>query len=224
MFGIGQQPTGDKDPFGLRRAALGVIRIVIEKKLPLSLNDLVNVAFSHQPVNIKQAHVELTEFVFDRLNGYLRECGYTGQEIDTVLPARPGTLAEIPVVLNAVKEFQRLPESADLAAANKRIVNIIRKAGAENNNPDMNVLVEPAERALFEAMQALRPEVEARFQARDYTAALQLLARLKQPVDAFFEKVMVMAEDVRVRDNRLALLGDLKALMNRVADISKLAA
>jgi glycyl-tRNA synthetase beta chain len=224
MFGIGQQPTGDKDPFGLRRAALGVIRIVIEKKLPLSLGDLVNVAFSHQPLNITQAHNELATFVFERLHGYLRETGYSAQEIDTVLPARPARLAEIPVVLDAVKNFQRLPEAADLAAANKRIVNIIRKAGAENTNADLSVLVEPAERALFEAMQALRPEVEARFQARDYTAALQLLARLKQPVDAFFDKVMVMAEDVRVRDNRLALLGDLKALMNRVADISKLAA
>ncbi len=224
MFGIGQQPSGDKDPFGLRRAALGVIRIVIEKQLALSLTDLVNVAFSHQPVNIIQAHNDLATFVFERLNGYLRERGYSAQEIETVLPSRPAQLAEITVVLDAVKRFQRLPEAADLAAANKRIVNIIRKVGAENTNADMRVLVEPAERELFNAMQALRPDVETCFQARDYSGALQLLARLKTPVDAFFDKVMVMADDVRVRDNRLALLGDLKALMNRVADISKLAA
>jgi glycyl-tRNA synthetase beta chain len=141
-----------------------------------------------------------------------------------VLPSRPQLLVEIPVVLDAVRSFQSLPEAAELAAANKRIVNIIKKAGAEKTNADVSVLVEPAERALFDAMQALRPDVESRFAARDYAGAMKLLARLKQPVDAFFDKVMVMAEDARVRDNRLALLGDLKALMNRVADISKLAA
>jgi glycyl-tRNA synthetase beta chain len=224
MFGIGQQPTGEKDPFGLRRAALGVIRIVVEKKLPLSLKELVNLAFSHQPSNAAQSQSDLITFVFDRLQGYLREAGYTTQEIDTVLPSRPLQLAEIPVVLDAVRSFQRLPEAVDLAAANKRIVNIIKKAGVEKSNAEAGLLADPAERALFEAMQQVRPDVESRFQARDYTAALQLLARLKKPVDAFFDQVMVMVDDARVRDNRLALLGDLKALMNRVADISKLAA
>lgn len=224
MFGIGQQPTGEKDPFGLRRAALGIIRIVIEKKLSLSLKELVSLAFSHQPGNVGQAQNDLVTFIFDRLQGYLREAGYTAQEIETVLPSRPEHLAEIPVVLDAVRNFQRLPEAVDLAAANKRIVNIIKKAGAEKLNAEESLLADPAERTLFDAMQQVRPDVESRFQARDYTAALQSLARLKKPVDAFFDEVMVMVDDARVRDNRLALLGDLKALMNRVADISKLAA
>jgi glycyl-tRNA synthetase beta chain len=224
MFGIGQQPTGDKDPFGLRRAALGVVRIVMEKAVPLPSDKLVELALSAQPGNIPKMKTELLQFMQDRLRNYLREGGHTVQEIDTVLSAGALSLAEIPNVLEAVKKFQRLPEAADLAAANKRIVNIIKKAGTEKANADANVLAEPAERALYDAMQGLRPDVESKFQSRDYTGALQALARLKQPVDAFFDEVMVMVDDARVRDNRLALLGDLKALMNRVADISKLAA
>ena len=224
MFGIGQQPTGDKDPFGLRRAALGVIRIIIEKRLPASSNDLVNLAFEGQPSGVGNAGTDLLMFINERLRGYLRENGSSAQEVETVLSAGTLRLAEIPDVLEAIKKFQRLPEAADLAAANKRIVNIIRKAGVEKINADASVLAEPAERALYEALQGLKPDVESRFRSRDYAGALQVLAQLKKPVDAFFDDVMVMVEDTRVRDNRLALLGDLKALMNRVADISKLAA
>jgi len=224
MFSIDQQPTGDKDPFGLRRAALGVVRIVMEKSLPLESNKLIDLALSAQPVAPAKTKSELLEFLQERLRNFLRDAGHGAQEVDTVLSAGTLSLAEIPNVLEAVKKFQRLPEAADLAAANKRIVNIIRKAGSEHSNADASVLAEPAERALYDAMQGLKPDVESRFQSRDYTGALQALARLKQPVDAFFDQVMVMVEDARVRDNRLALLGDLKALMNRVADISKLAA
>lgn len=223
MFGIGQQPTGDKDPFGLRRAALAVIRIVLEKDLPLKLNDLVGLAFSHLPKQISPAHTDLQNFIFDRLAGYFRDAGFSAQEIDAVLSLRPVDLAELPKILKALQGFQQLPEAAALAAANKRIVNILRKAGPERMNTDAGRLVEPAELTLFNVMQTIQPEVEACVKKRDYTGALQRLAALKQPVDTFFDAVMVMAEDPQLRDNRLALLGDLKGLMNRVADISRLA-
>jgi glycyl-tRNA synthetase beta chain len=225
LFSIGQQPTGDKDPFGLRRAALGIIRIIVEKLLPLLSDTLVDLAFQvRPPAGTLDARTDLSGFLDDRLRRYLREQGHSAQEVDTVLSAGTRRLAEVPAVLEAVKRFQQLPEAADLAAANKRIVNIIRQAGVDRVNADASTLVEPAERALFDALQGLKPEVESRFKSHDYTGALQVLARLKKPVDTFFDKVMVMTDDVRVRDNRLALLGDLKALMNRVADISKLAA
>jgi glycyl-tRNA synthetase beta chain len=224
LFSIGQQPTGDKDPFGLRRAALGIIRIIVEKRLPILSDTLVNLAFPALPMaGTLNAGTDLLNFLDDRLRSYLREQGHSAQEVDTVLSAGTLRLAEVPAVLEAVKRFQQLPEAADLAAANKRIVNIIRKAGVERVHADASALVEPAERALFDALQGLKPEVESKFQSHDYTGALQVLARLKQPVDTFFDKVMVMTDDARVRENRLALLGDLKALMNRVADISKLA-
>ncbi len=224
MFGVGQQPTGDKDPFGLRRAALGVIRIVLEKGLPLRLNELVDLAFRNLPRHIGQAHTEVSGFIFERLAGYLRESGYTTLEVDAVLASQPVNIAELPKMLKAVKAFQQLPEAVALAAANKRIVNIIKKAGAEYENAEEDKLSEPAERALFEAMRKLKPEVDSRFAARDYTGALLLVAELRQPVDTFFDQVMVMADDPALRANRLALLGDLKKLMNKVADISRLAA
>ena len=225
LFSVGQQPTGDKDPFGLRRAGLGIVRIILEKRLPVSSDTLVELAFKAQPsTGTLDAKTDALDFLNDRLRGYLREQGHSAQEVETVLSAGILRLAEVPAVLEAVKKFQQLPEAADLAAANKRIVNIIRKAGVDLVNADAGTLVEPAERALFDALQGLKPEVESRFKSHDYTGALQVLARLKKPVDTFFDKVMVMTDDARVRDNRLALLGDLKALMNRVADISKLAA
>lgn len=225
LFSVGQQPTGDKDPFGLRRAGLGIVRIILEKRLPVLSDALVKLAFQAQPsAGTLDTGTDALGFLNDRLRGYLREQGHSAQEVDTVLSAGTLRLAEVPAVLEAVKRFQQLPEAADLAAANKRIVNIIRKAGVERTHADAGTLVEPAERALFDALQGLKPEVESKFQSHDYTGALQVLARLKKPVDTFFDKVMVMTDDARVRDNRLALLGDLKALMNRVADISKLAA
>ena len=224
LFGAGQQPTGDKDPFGLRRAALGVIRIVLEKGLPLNLHDLVALAYSYFPRDIGQAHTDVRMFIFERLAGYLRESGYTALEVDAVLSSWSiSSIAELPKVLKAVQVFQQLPEAAALAAANKRIVNIIKKAGAEHIDAEVGKLIEPAEQALFDAMQKLKPEIDSRFSTRDYTGALLLLAGLKRPVDTFFDQVMVMVEDETVRTNRLALLGDLKKLMNRVADISRLA-
>jgi glycyl-tRNA synthetase beta chain len=223
LFGIGQQPTGDKDPFGLRRAALGVVRLLVEKQLPLTLSDLIGLAFAQFPQELGQAQTDLATFILERLSGYLREAGYSAQQVDAVLASRPSRLEELPDILAAVKAFQRLPEAEALAAANKRIVNIIKKAGREFINADRLKFVEPAEQVLYDTLARLRPDVEARFTTRDYTGALQTLAGLKQPVDAFFDKVMVMVEDASLRENRLALLGDLKSLMNRVADISRLA-
>ena len=224
MFGIGQQPTGDKDPFGLRRAALGIIRIVLEKGLALDLSKLVNLAYEYLPRDIGRAHTEVRGFIKERLAGYLRESGYTALEVDAVLSSWSiFSVAELPNVLKAVKAFQQLPEAAALAAANKRIVNIIKKAGVEHVDAEAGKLIETAEQDLFETMRKLKPEVDSRFAARDYTGALLLVAKLRKPVDAFFESVMVMADDPALRANRLALLGDLKKLMNKVADISRLA-
>ena len=222
LFGVGQQPTGDKDPFGLRRAALGVVRILVEKNLPLSVHELVKLAYRNFGSHIGQAPAEVQTFIFERLGGYLRERGYSTLEVDAALHSTP-IIAELPKILQALQAFQKLPEADALAAANKRIVNILRKAGQEYANADAARLVEPAEHGLYNVMRQLSPDVESRLKAQDYTGALQRLAGLKQPVDAFFENVMVMADDAAIRENRLALLGDLKTLMNRVADIARLA-
>ena len=223
LFGVGQQPTGDKDPFGLRRAALGVVRILVEKNLPLSVHELIKSAYSNFAGHINRAPAEVEAFIFERLGGYLRERGYSTLEVDAALHSTP-IIAELPKILQALQAFQKLPEAGALAAANKRIVNILRKAGQEYANADAARLLEPAEQELYNVMRQLSPDVESRLKAQDYAGALQRLAGLKQPVDAFFESVMVMADDATIRENRLALLTDLKTLMNRVADIARLAA
>ncbi len=222
FFGIGQQPTGDKDPFGLRRSALGVIRILLEKQLPLELNDLVTLAFDVFDNLIGNANTDVQMFIHERLKGYMRDTGYSAHEVEAGM-MRTMQIADIPKVLKAIKAFQKLPEAVALVAANKRIINILKKVGVEQINTQDTLFSEPAERVLYDAMQQLRPDIESRTKAGDYTGALQALAVLKQPVDSFFDQVMVMDEDESVRNNRLALLGDLKAMMNRVADISKLA-
>ncbi|MBN9459988.1 MAG: glycine--tRNA ligase subunit beta [Burkholderiales bacterium] len=223
MFGIGQQPTGDKDPFALRRHALGVIRMLIERRLELPLNALVDAAFRAFGDRVSHAHAELETFFHERLAGYLRERGYTAQEIAAVVDQRPMQLARVPAQLEAVREFSRLPEAEALAAANKRIVNILRKAGdGIGSAVDRALLAEPAERALADQVARLAPQLEARMQAADFTGAMTLMAQARDDVDRFFDQVLVMADDERVRANRLALLSGLRHLMNRVADISKL--
>ena len=223
MFGIGQFPTGDKDPFALRRHALGVIRILIEKRLSLSLPALINAAFSAFGDRVKPAPVELETFLHERLSGYLRERGYNAQETASVVEQRPADLARVPDRLEAVRAFSQLPQAQALAAANKRIGNLLRKSGAEAAPvTDPARFVEPAEVALGEAVSRLEPEVSARLGLHDYGAALALLAEAREPVDRFFDAVMVMADDPVLRANRLALLARLHALMNGVADISRL--
>ncbi|WP_298835273.1 glycine--tRNA ligase subunit beta [uncultured Piscinibacter sp.] len=225
LFGIGQVPTGDKDPFALRRHALGLIRMLIERELPLELAHLVSIAFAAFPAGHGQAHAELNYFLRERLVGYLREAGYQVQDVEAVVEARPPRWAEFPRRLDAVRAFKALPESQPLAAANKRVGNILKKS-EEKVAPvtDATLFAEPAERTLADALEAVAPRSERAFEAGDYTASLQALAALKAPVDAFFDTVMVNVDDPRLRANRLGLLARLHAAMNRVADLSKLAA
>ncbi len=227
LFGIGQQPTGDKDPFGLRRAALGVIRIVVEHQLPLSLHESVNAAFSGYNGKIGDAHTDLETFVFERFSGYLKELGYSTLQVEAVLSMRPVQLSHVPRQLEAVKAFQALPEAESLAAANKRVANILKQAAAKGEsygNADRKELKEPAELSLFDALVTTSGNANPLFERGDYTGYLKTFAVLKAPVDAFFDSVMVMVEQDSLRKNRLALLTDLRDAMNRVADISKLAA
>jgi len=226
LFGIGQIPTGDKDPFALRRHALGVLRILIEKSLPLKLFDLVNIAFSAFPKGmLGDAHTDIEIFMFERLGGLMRDQGYTANEVEAVLCLLPARIDIVPKQLNAVRAFSALAESESLAAANKRVGNILKKVeGGVPVEVSPVSFKEPAETALYEALAQIKPKADAAFEAGDYTASLQTLAALKAPVDAFFDNVMVNTEDAALRNNRLALLNQLHQTMNRVADISKLAA
>jgi glycyl-tRNA synthetase beta chain len=226
LFGIGQLPTGDKDPFALRRHALGVIRMLVERDLPLQLDDLIGIAAQAMGPLLTDpaATSQLTDFVYDRLAGSLREQGYRAQEVDAVLSLRPARLADVPARLAAVRAFAALPEAAALAAANKRVGNILKKVEGEvAPRIDPALLKEPAEAALAEALLAAKARADAAFERGDYAASLQALAVLRDPVDAFFDSVMVNAEDAALRTNRLGLLATLHAAMNRVADLSKLA-
>ena len=223
MFGIGNLPSGDKDPFALRRHALGVTRMLVEKDLPLELTALVQAATPAFGDKISDASAALVEFIYDRLAGGLREHGYSAQEVDAVLALRPQRLGDVPKRLLAVRAFAALPESPALAAANKRISNILKKADDVDAHVSEVLLQEAAEKALHAAMQTVLPAAQAQWQAGDYTASLQSLAALRAPVDAFFEDVMVNAEQVDLRLNRLGLLKSLHIAMNRVADLSKLA-
>lgn len=262
MFGIGNVPTGDKDPFALRRHALGVIRMLSERDLPVGVETVIKIAFevlddeslqravwdqqqereyAEKLKNAKGAMVvhassfskrgfepetgsRVLDFIYDRLSGSLREQGYSAQEVDAVLALRPQRLGDIPKRLAAVQAFASLPEAPALAAANKRITNILKKAVDVDAHVSKVLLKEPAEIALFAAMQDVAPKAKAQFEAGDYTASLQTLAVLRVPVDAFFDGVMVNAEEADLRLNRQGLLKSLHAAMNRVADLSRLAA
>jgi glycyl-tRNA synthetase beta chain len=254
MFGIGQIPTGDKDPFALRRHALGVIRMLIERELNIPLDGCLQIAadaFGEVSVGLELAGAggvdpipsarigkfavpleldpatkqKVSDFIFDRLAGGLREQGYSAQEIDAVLALRPQRLADIQHRLVAVRAFAALPEAAALAAANKRVGNILKKAeGDVQATVNATLLGEPAEAALFAALEQFVPKADAAFAKGDYTAALQTLAALREPVDAFFDKVMVNAEDPALRANRLGLLKQLYDAMNRVAELARLSA
>ncbi|RTD83849.1 glycine--tRNA ligase subunit beta [Variovorax atrisoli] len=251
MFGIGNLPTGDRDPFALRRHALGVIRMLVEKDLPLGLNQLLEdvstifgnrvwtsgVTPSEQPkggfaVASESGSVfnrngdvvsQVADFMFDRLAGSLREQGASAQEVEAVLAPRPQRLGEVPKLLAAVRAFAALPAAAALAAANKRIGNILKKAPEADAHVSELLLQEPAEKALHAAMAQVVPAANAQFEAGDYTASLQTLAALREPVDAFFDGVMVNAEQADLRLNRLGLLMSLHAAMNRVAQLERLA-
>lgn len=226
MFGIGQTPTGDKDPFALRRHALGVLRMMIEKNLPVRLDELIALAFSVETkvAGVQDASDALTHFFFDRLRVMMRDEGYTAQEVDAVLAKQDMDLARTPKKLAAVRKFLELPESTSLAAANKRIANILKKAGdVQIGEVDAALLVEDAEKKLFDVLGDHEPIAELFYKKAEYEGLLASLTPLKAPVDAFFADVMVNAEDEKLRMNRLALLKRLYTLMNRVAELSRLA-
>ena len=228
MFGIGNLPTGDKDPFALRRHALGVIRMLVEKKLPLNLPDVVQAAaqsFGALLADAARSNEQLLAFIYERVSTYLRDQGYSAQEADAVIAARP-MWGEMPKALDAVRAFAQLPEAPALAAANKRIGNILKKAeaeGAVDAHVNAALLQEPAEQALHDALLKVVPQADAQFDAGDYTGSLRTLSALRTPVDAFFDDVMVNADQMDVRLNRLGLLKTLHQAMNRVADLSRLA-
>ena len=228
FFGIGQIPTGDKDPFALRRAALGVLRILMEAPLPLDLAELIAAARSGfragqvgegEAVNFES---QLLDFMIERLRNLLRDAGHDARAIDAVLAQRPTRIDRVPAKLAAVVAFSALPEAQSLAAANKRIVNILKKAESVGGTVDTALFAEAAERELHAALTAVQPTLEADLAAGRYAEALTALAKLRAPVDRFFDDVMVNADDAAVRANRLALLGQLAAAMNAVADISRL--
>jgi glycyl-tRNA synthetase beta chain len=227
MFGIGQIPTGDRDPFALRRHALGVIRMLSEGNLNLPLNELLTAAASVFAAidGFKPAESALADFIYDRLAGSLREQGYTAQEVDAVVSQRPQRLGDIPKRLAAVRAFSALPEAAALAAANKRVGNILKKVeDSVDAWVDTALLREAAEVALHAALVDVVPQADAAFVTGDYSESLQALAALRAPVDSFFDDVMVNADDPALRANRLGLLAMLHAAMNQVADLSKLSA
>jgi glycyl-tRNA synthetase beta chain len=229
IWSIGLQPTGEKDPFALRRHALGVMRMLLEKRLPLSISELLkDAAASFETVaGFKDPGAEITAFMLDRLRGLLRDRGFSPNEVEAVLAQNPDRVDDVVQRLEAVQAFAALPESASLAAANKRISNILKKneeALAQAGSVDAALLQDEAEKKLYASVQRVQPEVEAAFERGDFAGTLKTLAQLRDDVDAFFNDVMVMAEDVRLRNNRLALLSILHRMMNRVADISKLAA
>jgi glycyl-tRNA synthetase beta chain len=227
IWGIGLAPTGDKDPFALRRHALGILRMLVEKRLPLSLSHLLaqTAQLFAGNANFTDPSKDALTFLHERLRGLLRERGYAQDAIEAVVAQQPERLDDIIERLDAVKAFAALPQAASLAAANKRISNILKKNdGAVPGEVQAGLLAEAAEQRLYGAMAETRIEVDRAFAEGDFSATLKALAALRDDVDAFFNDVMVMAEDPALRTNRLALLHTLHGMMNRVADISKLAA
>jgi len=225
LFGVGQLPTGDKDPFALRRHALGVIRMLTERQVPIDLPHLIALAREPFGAAITDPTAPLLTFMYERLTGSLRDQGYSAQEVDAVLSLKPDRLVDVTERIKAVRAFAAVPEAAALAAANKRVSNILKKVeGALPRDVDPTLLNEAAEVALFQALNQVEPQATMAFQQSHFADSLKALAALRVPVDAFFESVLVNAEDPDLRNNRLALLSRLHSSMNRVADLAKLAA
>jgi glycyl-tRNA synthetase beta chain len=236
IFAIGQKPTGTKDPFGLRRAAIGVLRILIEKQLELDLRSLIEHAVTLQPVPAPQTPDEVYEYVMERLRAYYLEgaaaeaseahpgaARVTTEMFDAVLATQPRSPLDFDARLKALRAFLELPDASSLTSANKRIANILRKAEeTPAEEVDVTVLREPAEIRLYDALHALRDSVAAATLRREYTSALGQLAQLRPAVDAFFDQVLVMDPDPKLRGNRLALLAQLKGLFGRIVDLSRL--
>ncbi len=226
LFCIGEKPTGDKDPFALRRQALGIIRMLIECDLNIAFADLIEMSLKQFKADDPAAVLaSITEFCFDRLSVNLREQGATAQEVEAVLALNPRLLSEVPKRLEAVRAFSTLAEAPALAAANKRVGNILKKIeGTIESKINEALLQEPAEKVLAATLATIKPQADSLFERGDYTNSLKALAALKSPVDDFFDTVMVNADDPALKANRQGLLAMLHQAMNRVADLSKLAA
>jgi len=260
IFGADEAPSGEKDPYALRRHALGFIRLLIERRIPLDAIELINqaaqffmdpeihkssavflkkdhelrtkydkgakvFAFGYADMKISEdAKSSVYQFILERLRGYLRDREYTANEIEAVLALKPSRIDQVVARIDAVRTFAAMPESQSLASANKRIGNILKKVDDGVSTINFDLLTDPSEIALAKVVGQLRPDVQTRFAAGDYAGTLKLLSQVKDPVDIFFNDVMVMAEDPKLRANRIALLRELHGLMNLVADISKLAA
>jgi glycyl-tRNA synthetase beta chain len=226
LFCIGEKPTGDKDPFALRRQALGIIRMLIECELNIAFADLIEMSLKQFKADDPAAVLaSITEFCFDRLSVNLREQGATAQEVEAVLALNPRLLSEVPKRLEAVRAFSTLAEAPALAAANKRVGNILKKIeGTTESKINEALLQEPAEKVLAATLATIKPQADSLFERGDYTNSLKALAALKSPVDDFFDTVMVNADDPALKANRQGLLAMLHQAMNRVADLSKLAA
>ena len=224
IFGIGQAPKGSADPFALRRAALGALRIIVEKNLPLDLEDLVkkSAALFGDKLTNKNVVADVVDFMLGRFRAWYQDEGIAVDVIQAVLARRPTRPADFDARVRAVSHFRTLDSAEALAAANKRVSNILAKADAAIGEINLTACVEPAEKALAEAVLALRTEVQPLIAKGDYTAVLDKLANLRAPVDSFFDNVMVNAEDPALRQNRLAILNTLQGLFLQVADISVL--
>ena len=223
MFGIGNLPTGDRDPFALRRHALGIVRMLSSGRVTLDIEQLIEQTVAVFGTQINDPRLALIDFIYDRLSGSLREQSFSAKEVESVMALRPRYLADVSKRLEAVRLFATLPESQALAAANKRIGNILKKAPEVDARVNETLLQDPAEKNLYMAVQQVTPQAQAQFEAGDYTGSLQSLAALRAPVDQFFDDVMVNAEDLNLRLNRQGLLKTLHLAMNRVADLSCLA-
>jgi len=232
IWAIGLIPTGDKDPFALRRHALGICRLLIEKNLPLDLNTLIGLAknqFSGVTLKNQVSEEAIYQFILERLRAYLKDHllgdkPYTVPEIESVLCMNPGKINDLTVRLEAVRSFNELSEATQLAAANKRISNILKKIeGKLPSEVQTQLLRLPAEINLLKSLEALSPKLDQQFKSHDFIGLLQNLVALSQPIDQFFSDVMVMDEDLQLRQNRIALLNQLHQKMNLVADIGKLA-
>jgi glycyl-tRNA synthetase beta chain len=224
IFAIGQKPTGAKDPFGLRRAAIGVLRALIEKGLDVDLRGFIERAVALQPVQSEKVADEIYDYVMERLRAYyLDSARITTEMFDAVLATQPRSPLDFDARLRALSAFLELPEATSLAAANKRIANILRKSdNVTIGEVDATVLKEAAEVRLYDSMRNLQDAVSTATVRREYTAALGQLAQLRPAVDGFFDEVMVNAEDPKLRANRLSLLAGLRGLFSGIADLSRL--
>jgi len=228
IYATGQKPTGTRDPFGLRRAALGLLRTTIERRLELDLQQLIGQAVAALPFGAPENCArDVYDYIIERLRAYYVEGGarfeVTAEMFDAVLATRPASPLDFDARLRALVEFLQLPDAQSLAAANKRIANILRKSTEPVRDQfDPGLLIDPAEQILGEQIEAIARQVEPRFAAREYTSALKSLAVLRKAVDDFFDSVMVMADDATLRGNRLALLRRLQGLFMHAADLSRL--